>query len=197
MKWNTGHLSFVTIISNFQRHYLLSSIFIYSFWYWETLWWGNKCAIEVHACKLCTDARWIYEYMCLYKKDQCILYDDFQRQTQRECKHLYVNISGKLEERKNWIMCSYTCLVVYYVDNGSLLINDCFIVYTCICMYYTHCVQWLHLLYTHLKEHSNLSKKNYWTYLISLINIFFTVILVTVIKTFFNIINIIQLAISK
>ena len=71
---------------------------------------------------------------------QCILSNDVQCQTQREYKHLYVNISGKLEERKNWIMCSYTCLVVYYVDNGSLLINDCFIVYTCICMHYTHCV---------------------------------------------------------
>ena len=161
-------------------------------WYWEILWYSNKCAIEVHACILCTDGS-MNTCVCI-RNVQCILSNDVQCQTQRECKHLYVNISGKLEVRKNWIMCSYTCLVVYYVDNGSLLINDCFTVYTCICMSYTHCVQWLHLLYTHLKEHSNLSKKNYWTYLISLINIFFTVILVTVIKTFFNIINIIQLA---
>ena len=52
----TGEMKHWTpIISNFQRLYLLSSVFIYSFWYWETLWWGNKCAIEVHACKICTD----------------------------------------------------------------------------------------------------------------------------------------------
>ena len=87
--------------------------------------------------------------MCLYKKDQCILYDDFQRQTQRECKHLYVNISGKLEERKNWIMCSYTCLVVYYVDNGSLLINGLFYcVYVYMHALYTLCIMTTFIVYT-------------------------------------------------